>query len=38
MVNSKKTKQWFNENCKKAIQERDKAKSLEVIESSIEKK
>jgi len=37
-VNNKKTKQWFNENCKKAIQERDKAKSLVVIESSIENK
>lgn len=37
-MNNKKTKQWFNENCKKAIQERDKAKSLVVIESSIENK
>lgn len=27
VVNNKKTKQWFNENCKKAILERDKAKS-----------
>jgi len=34
MVINKKTKQWFNENCKKAILERYKAKSLVVMESS----
>lgn len=38
MVNNKKTKQWFNENCKKAMLERDKAKFLVVIESCEEKK
>lgn len=38
IVNNKKTKQWFNENSKKAIQERDKAKSVVIMESSIENK
>ncbi|KAL4143877.1 hypothetical protein QTP88_006132 [Uroleucon formosanum] len=38
IVNNKKTKQWFNENCEKAIQERYKSKSLVVKESSIENK
>jgi len=37
-INNKKINQWFNENCKKAIQERDKAKSLVVMENSIENK
>lgn len=37
-MNNKKTKQWFNENCEKAIQGRDKAKSLVIMESSIENK
>ena len=34
MVIYKKTKQWFNKRCKKAVQERDKANSLVVFESS----
>jgi len=37
-VNNKKAKQWFNENCEKAIQERDNAKSLVIMESSIANK
>ena len=32
MVIYKKTKQWFNESCKKAVQDRDKANSLVVVE------
>ncbi|KAL4091582.1 hypothetical protein QTP88_026249 [Uroleucon formosanum] len=38
IVNNKKIKQWFKENCKKTIQERDKAKSLVIMKSSIENK
>lgn len=38
LVNNEKTKQWFNENCKKATQDGGKAKSLVVIESSIKNK
>jgi len=37
MVIYKKTKQWFNESCKKAVQDRDKANSLVVFESSKKK-
>lgn len=35
IVNNKKIRQWFNENCKKAIQERDKAKSLVFVVQKI---
>ena len=38
MVSNKKTKQWFIESCKKAVQERDKAISLVTVESSEESK
>jgi len=38
LINYRKTKQWFNENCKKAIQVRDNAKFLVVMESSVANK
>lgn len=36
LVNNKKIKQWFNKNCKIAVQKINKSKSLVVMESIVE--